>query len=482
LARRREEQTRWRKASGHHFGCGPVRHSIAQEGTRNGKGLPKEREYFRDSSITLEKQCLQFNHPGNMSIDRTQRRVVITGMGVITPSGQDLVRFWENVRGGISAAAPIRRFDASKLPVKIGAEVKDFDISRFESGKKLGRFDLTVQYSIAAAVLAVKDAGIEIVKMDPDRVSVVEGTTMSGSDSIVKTRDQYLAHHNNFHALHPYNLVASYCGEGSSTIGLHLGIRGHAVTYCSGCASGNDAIGHAADMIQSDEVDVSVAGGSEESFEMMHVGFCRLRAMTEQGGDPARAMRPFDRQRDGFVLGQGAAYMVLEELSHALARGARIYAEFVGHGRSCDAYHATDPHPEGLGYGRALEKALRQARLNPTEVDYINAHGSATPLNDPIETKAIKRVFKDHARRLAISATKPITGHLMGASGAVETVICALAIARAEIPPTINLTEPDEECDLDYVRDEARGYPVKVAVNLNAGFGGRYACLVLKKI
>jgi 3-oxoacyl-[acyl-carrier-protein] synthase II len=403
-------------------------------------------------------------------------------MGVICPSGQDLVHFWENVRGGISAAAPIRRFDASQLPVKIGTEVKDFDIRRFENGKKLGRFDLTVQYSIAAAVLAVKDAGLEIEKLDPDRVSVVEGTTVSGSDSMVKTRDQYTASHNNYHALHPYNLVASYCGEGSSTIGLRLGFRGHAVTYCSGCASGNDAIGHGADMVRADEVDVCVAGGSEASLEMMHIGFCRLRAMTEREGDPARAMRPFDRSRDGFVLGQGAAYVVLEELAHALQRGARIYAEFAGHGRSCDAYHATDPHPEGLGFARSLEKALRQSRLNPAEVDYINAHGSATPLNDPIETRAVKRVFKEHAHRLAMSATKPVTGHLMGAAGAVETVICALAVWRGEIPPTINLTEPDEGCDLDYVRDEARAYPVRVAMNLNAGFGGRYACLVLKRI
>jgi len=417
-----------------------------------------------------------------MSIDCAQRRVVITGMGVICPSGQDLVHFWENVRGGISAAAPIRRFDASQLPVKIGTEVKDFDIRRFENGKKLGRFDLTVQYSIAAAVLAVKDAGLEIEKLDPDRVSVVEGTTVSGSDSMVKTRDQYTASHNNYHALHPYNLVASYCGEGSSTIGLRLGFRGHAVTYCSGCASGNDAIGHGADMVRADEVDVCVAGGSEASLEMMHIGFCRLRAMTEREGDPARAMRPFDRSRDGFVLGQGAAYVVLEELAHALQRGARIYAEFAGHGRSCDAYHATDPHPEGLGFARSLEKALRQSRLNPAEVDYINAHGSATPLNDPIETRAVKRVFKEHAHRLAMSATKPVTGHLMGAAGAVETVICALAVWRGEIPPTINLTEPDEGCDLDYVRDEARAYPVRVAMNLNAGFGGRYACLVLKRI
>lgn len=417
-----------------------------------------------------------------MSVDCKQRRVVITGMGVISPSGRDLAGFWENVRGGVSAAAPIVRFDASKLPVKIAAEVKGFDVGQFLKDKKLSRFTLTVQFGVVAATLAVKDSGVDLASLDPDRVGVVEGTTVSGSESMIRLRDAFVGGHDNYRALHPYNVVACYCGEGSSTIGLHLGVHGHAVTYCSGCASGNDAIGYAAQMIRDDEADVVVAGGSEEMVEMMHIGFCRLRAMSEKGGDPTRAMCPFDQSRDGFLLGEGSAFLVLEELSHAVGRGARIYAEFAGHGRSCESFHATDPHPEGLGYGRSLEKALRQARLNPTEVDYINAHGSATPLNDPIETLAIKRVFKDHARQLAISATKPVTGHLMGASGAIETVICALTIWRQEICPTINLEQPDPACDLDYVRKEARAYPVRVAVNLNAGFGGRYACLVLKKI
>jgi len=416
-----------------------------------------------------------------MNIDLPERRVVITGMGVIAPSGKDLDTFWRNVRDGISAAGRVSRFDASKLPVKIAAEVKDFDVSDYITSRKPGRFDLTIQYGVAAATLAVRDSGLDIQGVEPDRVGVVEGTTISGAESIIKARDSYTANDGNFRALHPYNVVAGYCGEGSSTISLHLGIHGHAVTYCSGCASGNDAIGYAFRMIQSDDVDVAVAGGSEETMEMLHVGFCRVRAMTEQSCEPAQAMRPFDRTRDGFLLGEGAAFFVLEELSHALGRGARIYAEVAGHGRSCEAYHATDPHPDGIGYARALEKALRDARVHPSEVDYINAHGSATPLNDPIETRAIKKVFREHARRLAVSATKPVTGHLMGASGAIETMICALAIARQEIPPTINLHKPDPGCDLDYVAGGARSYPVRVAVNLNAGFGGRYACLVLKK-
>jgi len=403
-------------------------------------------------------------------------------MGVIAPSGKDLDTFWTNVRDGISAAAPVSRFDTSKLPVKIAAEVRDFDISDYITSRKPGRFDLTIQYGVAAASLAVKDSGLDLHSVEPDRIGVVEGTTISGAESIIKARDSYTANDGNFRALHPYNVVAGYCGEGSSTIGLHLGIHGNAVTYCSGCASGNDAIGYAAYLVGSDDADVAVAGGSEEMIELMHMSFCRVRAMSELEGDPARAMRPFDKSRDGFVLGEGAAFLVLEELSHARGRGARIYAEIAGHGRSSEAYHPTDPHPEGLGYRWAMEKALRQARVNPDEVDYINAHGSATPLNDPIETRAIHQVFKDHSRRLAVSGTKPVTGHLMGASGAIETVISALAVARQEIPPTINLEEPDDACDLDYVSGAARSYPVRVALNLNAGFGGRYACLALKRM
>jgi 3-oxoacyl-[acyl-carrier-protein] synthase II len=416
-----------------------------------------------------------------MRIDVPERRAVITGMGVIAPSGKDLKTFWDNLRGGISAAAPVSRFDASRLPVKIAAEVKDFDVTKFINSRKPGRFDLTIQYGVAAATLAVRDSGLDLQSIEPDRIGVVEGTTISGAGSIIKARDSFVANDGNYRALHPYNVIAGYCGEGSSTISLHLGIHGHAVTYCSGCASGNDAIGYALRMIQCDDVDVAVAGGSEETMEMLHVGFCRVRAMTEQTGEPSRAMKPFDRRRDGFVLGEGAAFFVMEELSHALGRGARIYAEVVGHGRSCEAFHATDPHPDGVGYARAMEKALRNARILPTEVDYINAHGSATPLNDPIETRAIKRVFGEHARRVSISATKPITGHLMGASGTLETMICALAIWHGEIPPTINLDEPDPGCDLDYVAGTARSFPVRVGINLNAGFGGRYACLVLRR-
>ena len=409
-----------------------------------------------------------------------QRRVVITGIGVIAPNGNDVETFWESLRAGRSGASRVTRFNVSDLPVKCAAEVKNFNINDYLKGSKAGRYDLTIQFGVAAAGNALKDSGLDFSSLDPDRLGVVEGTTISGAESIIKAHNSFLEN-NSFRAVHPYNVVAGYCGEGSSTIALHLGLKGMAVTYCSGCASGNDAIGYGAGMIQQDEVDVMIAGGAEEIVEMLHVGFCRLKAMTELDCDPSEAMRPFDRSRDGFVLGEGAAFVVLEDLSHALARGARVYAEVVGHGRSNEAFHATDPHPSGTGFVRAMEKALRKARMDPSEIDYVNALGSATALNDPIETHAIKRICGDYARRVAVSATKPITGHLMGASGAVETVICALALHRQEIPPTINLRTPDPDCDLDYVSGLVRPYPLRAVMNLNAGFGGRYACLILKR-
>jgi len=407
------------------------------------------------------------------------RRSVITGIGVITPSGLEIAPFWDNVINGISAAAPITRFDASRLPVRIAAEVKGFNLSNYLPDVKEKRLDRTIQYAVAAAACALKDSGVSLASLDADRAGVVEGTTISGAASVLKSYSSFISD-KTYRSLHPYNIVAGYCGEGSSSISLYLGIQGPVMTYCSGCASGNDAIGYGAKMVQSDELDVVIAGGSDEIVEMLHVGFCKLRSMSEHNDNPQEAMRPFDKKRDGFVLGEGAAFMVIEELSHAQARGAKIYAEIIGHGRTAEAHHPTDPHPEGLGYKSALKRAFRHARVLPEEIDYINAHGSATPKNDPIETLAIKEVFGSHARRLAISATKAITGHLMGASGAVEAVITALAVKNQYIPPTINLTDPDEGCDLDYVK-VARRYPIRGAVNLNAGFGGRYSCLIMRQ-
>jgi 3-oxoacyl-[acyl-carrier-protein] synthase II len=413
-----------------------------------------------------------------MSIIKNQRRVVITGMGVIAPNGNDLVTFWESIVAGNSAADFVRRFDTSKLPNQLAAEVKDFDASLYIDPKRVRRCDLVTQYAVAAASQALGDADLKPHLFSPDRIGIVEGTTVSGMESMFHGQQTYLK--GGYKALSPFTVINAYCGEGSSTIAFELGLQAHAITYCSGCASGNDAIGYAALMIQQDETDIMVAGATDFTMaEPMYGGFCLLRVMSRRNDFPKGAMRPFDRTRDGFVLGEGAAFLILEELTHALGRRAKIYAEVLGHGRSCEAYHSTDTHPEGIGFCRSIEKALRKAELAPSDVDYINAHGTATATNDPIETRAIKNIFKEHANSVAISSTKPVTGHMMGAAGAVESVVCAMALKHQLIPPTINLHDPAPECDLDYVPLRARSYPLRIVANLSAGFGGKNSCLLL---
>ena len=368
----------------------------------------------------------QLKHPSS-----SERRVVITGIGVIAANGQTVDKFWDTLCRGVSGVRPTTRYDVSKLPVKVSAEIQGFRIEDHVEAVKMARLELSVQYGLAASAAAVRDSKLDVTEIDPDRIGIVEGTTTSGVSNVLKVQAQMLSGQK----IHPYHAIGGYCGEGSSAIGMYLGIHGHALTYCSGCASGPD--------------------GSQ--------------------------MRPFDRERDGFVLGEGSAYFMVEELGHALSRGAKIYAEIISHGRSAESYHPTDPHPGGLGYVNAMRRALRRAGLHGPEIDYINAHGSATRLNDPLETKAIKAVFGSHAGRVGISGTKPITGHTMGSAGAIEAAVCALAIHRQEMPPTINLRNPEEGCDLDYLAQGPRPYPVNVALNINAGFGGRYACLILRR-
>jgi 3-oxoacyl-[acyl-carrier-protein] synthase II len=408
------------------------------------------------------------------------RRVVITGMGVIAPNGQDLGTFWRSVREGISAAGPISRFNTSALPSKIGCEIKDFDPSRYMDGRKSRRFELSIQYAIAASVLAARDSAIDFARIDPERVGVVEGGTVSAMESNLKGQIIYLE--KGYKAVSPFVILNSYFGGGSGEIAIELGIKGHAVSYSSSSATGNDVMGYAFNLIRQDEVDIMLAGGSEAPLlEPLWGGFCQTGVMTCRNDRPREAMRPFDRTRDGFLLGEGAAFVVLEELAHALARGASIYAEVVGHGRSCEAYHSVAPHPDGVGLCRAMEKALRQARLHSLEIDYINAHGTATETNDVVETKAIKTVFGEHAHQIGVSSTKPVTGHLLGAAGALETVIVALAIKNQEMPPTLNLKEPEVGCDLDYVPNKGRRFPIRAAMNLNVGFGGKNSCLILRQ-
>lgn len=409
-----------------------------------------------------------------------RRRVVITGMGVIAPNGNTLEDFWETLSAGRSAAARLTRFDASHLPNKLACEVKSFNIGDYIDRKKGRRFETSAQYGIAASILAERDADLRFQELDQDRVGIIEGTSVSGMESSFKGQTAYET--KGYRAMSPFTLINVYCGGGSGEIALELGIKGHAVSYSSGSASGNDAIGYAAAMIANDEVDVMLAGGTEAPLlAPLYGAFCLTKVMTLHNAVPQEAMRPFDKTRDGFLLGEGAAFLVLEELSHAEGRGARIYAEVLGHGRSCEAYHSVSPHPEGLGLFRAMEKALRQAGVHASEVEYINVHGTATEMNDVVETKAIKRLFGDRYRSVAVSSTKPVTGHLLAAAGALETVVCALAIKNQEIPMTLNLRHPTDGCDLDFVSRSSRAYPLRTVMNVNCGFGGKNACLVLQQ-
>jgi 3-oxoacyl-[acyl-carrier-protein] synthase II len=411
----------------------------------------------------------------------SQRRAVITGIGVIAPNGQDNETFWNSIRLGKSAACPVTRFDVSQLPNKIAAEIKGFDIGKYVEAKKAKRFDLSAQYGIAASVQAVRDSGLKIAGLDPDRVGVVEGTSVSGMESTFKGQAAFLSNRG-YRSMSPFTLINAYSGGGSGEIALELGIKGLAVTYSSGSASGNDVIGYAANLIRSDEVDVVVAGGTEAPLlAPLYGAFCLTRVMSARNDQPQQAMRPFDKGHDGFVLGEGAAFMVIEELIHAQARGAKIYAEILGHGRSCEAYHSVSPHPEGIGMQRAIEKALRNARLHYNEVNYVNLHGTATDTSDQVESLALERTLNEHAFRIAVSSTKPVTGHLLAAAGALETAICALAIQHQEIPMTANFREPAAGCNLDYVPNMSRPYPVRVALNCSVGFGGKNSCLVLKE-
>ncbi len=410
-----------------------------------------------------------------------RRRAVITGIGVIAPNGLDRESFWNSVCGPKSAASFIDRFDTTSLPTKVGCLVKDFRPEDYMDPKLAKRLDISYLYAVAAAQQAVWDSKIDLSRLDPDRIGVIEGTSIGGLNSSLVCHDTYNT--KGYRNISPFTLINAYTGGGSSEIALALGISGHATTICTACASGTDAIGHALDSILDDDTDIMIAGATEAPMIPGYWGiFCASKSMSRETEIPARAMRPFNADRDGFILGEGAAFLVIEELSYALERGATIYAEIVGYGRSCDSFHSVAQHPKGRGAYRSLDKALRRARMHPTEVDYINVHGSATPSNDVIETIAIKHVFGSHARKLQISATKPVTGHLAGAAGGIESAICVLAIKTKTIPPTMNLNDPDAECDLDYVPHNSRSYPVNVAINMNAGFGGKNACIIFKGI
>ncbi|NLH27510.1 MAG: beta-ketoacyl-ACP synthase II [Syntrophomonadaceae bacterium] len=409
-----------------------------------------------------------------------KRRVVITGLGVISPLGNDKAAFWDNLIKGNSGIAHIEHFDVSDYPTKIAAQVRDFNPLDYISRKDARRMDRFVQFACAAARQAIEDSELKINEENAERIGVWIGTGIGGLETNEKQHEILLAKGPS--QISPFLIPMMISNMASGQVSIMLGAQGPNGCTVTACAAGTQSIGDAFRIIQNGDADLMITGGSEACITPMALaGFCAMKALSTRNQDPKRASRPFDTERDGFVMGEGAGIVILEELNHAQERGAKVYAELIGYGAAGDGYHIVQPDPEGRGAAQAFALALKNARVDPQQVDYINAHGTSTEINDVMETKAIKRVFGDHAYRLAVISTKSMTGHLLGAAGAVEFIATALSCRYDMIPPTINLNNPDPECDLDYVPNTAREKIVNIALSDSLGFGGHNAVLVLKK-
>jgi 3-oxoacyl-[acyl-carrier-protein] synthase II len=408
-----------------------------------------------------------------------RRRVVITGIGLVTPLGVGTAASWEALCCGRSGVGPITRFDAGGFDTRIAAEVKGFRAADFLPRKLAARAEPFVAFACAAARMALEDAGIAIVPAGAERIGVVLGCGLGGL-SLLEANCRLISERGP-QRVSPFFIPMMISNMAAGLIAMEIGARGPNLTLSTACAAGTHAVGEAAAMIRYGQADTVVAGGTEALVAPTCIaGFCAMRALSTRNAAPAQASRPFDRDRDGFVVGEGAGILILECLDQALDRGARIYAEVAGYGSSCDAYHLTQPPPDAGGAVGCMRTALADAELLPENIDYINAHGTGTPLNDVVETRAIKSVFGAEAYRIPVSSTKSMTGHLIGAAGGVEAAFCALAIRHATIPPTINLDHPDPACDLDYVPHKARRAPIETAMSNSFGFGGTNAALVLK--
>ena len=413
--------------------------------------------------------------------DHQPRRVVITGIGAITPIGLNAADFWKNALAGTSGCGPITAFDASNYDTRIACEVKGFDPLQFIDRKSLNRMDPFTQYAMAVAEMAVKDSGIDFEKVDRDRVGVIFGSGIGGMRTWERQM-QTVFDSGGPHRISPFFVPMMIADIAAGQISMRFNARGPNYATTSACATSSHAVADAFILIQRGNADIILSGGSEAAVSPMGVGgFNAMKALSTRNDDPARASRPFDLNRDGFVMGEGAGILVLEELEHARKRGAKVYAEVVGVGMTADAYHITAPAPGGEGAIRSMKMSLADAGIAPEEVDYINAHGTSTPFNDKSETQAIKSVFGDHAYKLHVSSTKSMTGHLLGAAGAVEAIVCALTIRDGIIPPTINYEVPDPECDLNYVPNTPLKKDVKVALSNTFGFGGHNASLLFRK-
>jgi 3-oxoacyl-[acyl-carrier-protein] synthase II len=428
--------------------------------------------------ISFGARCLHSLDRGK-AVDLLKKRVVITGLGVISPIGNDLETFWTHLVQGKSGVGPITRFDTTDYPVKIAAEVKDFDPLNHIDKKEARRMDRFVQFAVSAAKMALAHADLQIDKVDATRVGVYIGSGIGGLGTLEEQHKVLLQR--GPRRISPFFIPMMIANMASGQVSIHTGAKGPNSAAISACATGTHCIGDAFKILQRGDADVMIAGGTEATIlPMAFAGFSSMGALSTRNDEPEKASRPFDRDRDGFVMGEGAGILVMETLDHAMKRGARIIAEVAGYGMTADAYHLTSPSPEGEGAARAMLMAIQDAGLSPEDIDYINAHGTSTELNDKYETMAIKSVFGEHARKLAISSNKSMIGHLLGAAGGVEAVATAMTIKEGIIPPTINHENPDPECDLDYVPNEARKARVRTALSNSLGFGGHNAAILLK--
>lgn len=408
------------------------------------------------------------------------RRVVITGVGLVTPLGIGVEQNWQALMAGRSGIGPVTRFDVADFPTRIAGEVKDFHPEDFIEKKEIKKMDLFIQYALAAAHMAMEESHLPITSDNEDAVGVIVGVGIAGLSSIEEYHRLFLE--SRLKRVSPFFIPKLIANLAPGQISIRYGAKGINYTPTSACSSGAHAIGEAFRLIRLGEQDAMIAGGAEAALTPLGLGgFIAMKAVSSRNEDPVRASRPFDRNRDGFVMAEGAGILILEELEHARKRGAKIYAEMIGYGANADAYHMTAPSPEGEGAMRCIRLALRSGNIDPVEVDYINAHGTSTPYNDATETHAIKRVFGEQAGRLAVSSTKSMTGHLLGAAGGVEGVFSALALHHQCMPPTINYEEPDPDCDLDYVPNAPRRAEIRVALSNSFGFGGTNACLAFRR-
>ena len=410
-----------------------------------------------------------------------KRRVVVTGLGIVSPVGNDIATAWKNVAGGQSGIGPITRFDASAFATRIAGEVKDFDPAQWIAPKDVKKMDPFIHYGLAASLQAVKDSGIEVTEANAPRIGAALGAGIGGIGGIEKTTEAYL--NGGPRKISPFFVPSTIINMLPGNLAIMLGLKGPNVSAVSACTTATHNIGLAMRMIQYGDADVMVAGGAKCSTTPTAIGgFIASRALTGNNDDPKGASRPWDRDRDGFVLSDGSGVLVLEEYEHAKQRGAKIYAELAGFGMSDDAFHMTAPPEDGSGAALSMANALRDAGMNPDEIGYVNAHATSTPLGDLAETKAIKACFGEHAYKLMVSSTKSVTGHLLGAAGGIEAIFSVLAIHTSTVPPTINLDNPDEGCDLDYVPHTARQHPLRTALSNSFGFGGTNGSLLFKQV